>query len=120
MKHVWRTPALICVAVFLFAGSSGAATSGLRGLVTKGPTQPVCVAETPCSAPAKHVLVMFSRGSAHRSVTTDVHGRYRIALAPGTWTITVAGARFGYRPRSAVVPAGAVAVRNITIDTGIR
>jgi hypothetical protein len=88
--------------------------------VTKGPTKPVCVAEMPCSAPAKGVVVTFTHGSLRRSVTTDSTGHYRIALSPGSWTIVIAGARFGYRPRTAVVPAGTVAVRNISIDTGIR
>jgi hypothetical protein len=55
-----------------------------------------------------------------RSVTTNALGRYRVSLAPGTWEIRIAGARFGYRPRTAVVPSGSVAVRNIQIDTGIR
>jgi hypothetical protein len=100
--------------------SANASTSGLRGLVTRGPTTPVCVAGLPCSKPAKNLVITFTRGSARRSVKTDSKGRYLIALAPGAWKISIAGTRFGYRPRSALVPKGAVGVRNITIDTGIR
>ena len=111
---------LMFALVLVLSGSAVASTSGLRGVVTKGPTKPICVAELPCSAPAKNVTVTFMRDSSSRSVTTDAHGRYRIALAPGTWKIVIADARFGYRPHSAVVPTGRLAVRNIAIDTGIR
>jgi hypothetical protein len=115
-----RALGVLSVLVLILAGSASATTSGLRGVVTRGPTKPVCVAELPCSAPAKHASITFTRGSSSRTVTTDANGHYRIALAPGSWKIVIAGARFGYRPRTAVVPAGIVAVRNIAIDTGIR
>ena len=115
-----RAWGVLSALVLVLAGSASAMTSGLRGVVTRGPTKPVCVVDLPCSAPAKNVVVTFTRGSSSRSVTTDANGRYRIALAPGSWKIVIAYARFGYRPRSAVVPVGRVAVRNIAIDTGIR
>ena len=118
-------PALLVVGIasvlLVPAASAGAvSTSGLRGLVLKGPTKPVCMAGMPCSAPAPGVVITFTRRASRRSVKTDANGRYRIALAPGTWTISIAGARFGYRPATAVVPRGRIGVRNIEIDTGIR
>jgi hypothetical protein len=115
-----RAFGVLSALLLVLAASASAATSGLRGVVTKGPTKPVCVAELPCSAPAKNLTVTFMRGSSSRSVTTDAHGRYRIALAPGTWKIVIADARFGYRPHSTIVPTGMLVVRNIAIDTGIR
>ena len=115
-----RVMGVLIALVLALACSAGASTSGLRGLVTKAPTTPVCVAGLPCSAPAKSVVVRFTRGTSSRSVRTDANGRYRIALAAGSWRISVAGARFGFRPHSVVVPASRVAVQNIAIDTGIR
>jgi hypothetical protein len=113
--------ALATAAAFLFLATAGsAATSGLRGVVMRGPTQPVCVAGRTCSAPAANVKITFRRGSVVRTVTTDGQGRYRISLAPGTQSVSIAGTRFGFQPRTVVVPAGRVGVRNFSIDTGIR
>lgn len=112
--------AAVALFVVCFAPSSIATTSGLRGLVTRSPAMPVCQAGIPCSAPAKHLTLTFTRGALARSVTTGDDGRYRIALPAGMYTVKIATARFGYSPRTAAVPAGRVAVRNFQIDTGIR
>jgi hypothetical protein len=91
----------------------------LHGTVRIGPTTPVCRAEVPCTKPAAHVVLSFSRGATHVRVRTDALGRYHLHLAPGTWTLTT---RFGIRPRPIrfVVPRAASATRNFSIDTGIR
>ncbi len=98
---------------------SGLHGSGLHGTVTKGPTTPVCVAGTPCTAPAKGVTVVFIRARIAHRVTTDSQGRYRITLAPGTYSVSSAmGRRF--TPTTATVRAGHYGLRNFSIDTGIR
>lgn len=108
------------VLALMLVAPAGAGTSGVRGVVTRGPTQPVCMAEQPCSKPAANVTLTFTRGGvAHRVVSTTT-GTYRIALRPGTYRLTIAGARFGYMPHTVVVPAGRLVVRNVSIDTGIR
>ena len=60
----------------LIAGAAHAAPgqSGLRGVVMRGPITPVCVAESPCTEPAKNVTLLFSRGGhlAGRAAT-DVY-----------------------------------------------
>ena len=91
----------------------------LHGTVRIGPTTPVCRAEVPCSKPAANVLLSFSREAARVRVRTDALGRYRVRLAPGTWTLTT---RFGLRPSSIrfVVPRAPSAAHNFSIDTGIR
>jgi hypothetical protein len=97
-----------------------AGTSGLRGVVTRGPTQPVCMVDRPCSKPAASVMLTFTRGGVAHRVVSSQTGSYRIALHAGTYRLTIAGAKFGYMPHTVVVPAGRFAVRNISIDTGIR
>ena len=58
--------------------------SGLRGTVTRGPITPACVAEQPCSEPARNVTLVFFMGNRVTGRTiTDAAGRYRIRLAPG-------------------------------------
>jgi Carboxypeptidase regulatory-like domain len=114
--------AVAVVAAAACSATLGVASSGagLRGLVTKGPTQPVCMAEKPCSAPAAGVKLFFSRKTDTKSVVTDAHGRYSIRLRPGLYQVEIKGAKFGVRPRSVSVPVGAFKTVNFTIDTGIR
>jgi hypothetical protein len=89
--------------------------------VTRGPTTPVCRVGYPCSEPAAHIKLTFVRLRGSWSVVTGADGRYRIALAPGTYALRVpSAARFGYEPTKVVVPRGRVAVANVSIDTGIR
>ena len=117
---------LAALAVALLASSAGAATSssGLRGLVTRGPIAPVCAAGQPCSEPAKDVTLVFSRnGRVVRRARTNDQGRYRVALVPGLYTV-----RLTPRPRigRGLEPVRARVVRarfrrlDFSIDTGIR
>jgi hypothetical protein len=104
---------------------AGATTgSGLRGVVTRGPTSPVCRAGEPCSAPAAKVTLVFSRGGRVAArATTDPTGHYRVVLRAGTYAVrspAVSGGIGSLKPSSAVVPVGRVAIRNFAIDTGIR
>ena len=113
--------AAVGAALALAIPASASSTSGLRGVVTRGPTQPVCQAGVPCDAPAPRVVLAFARaGHRTRTVRTDAHGRFRIALAPGRYALRIASARFGYTPRAVVVPRARFAVIRISIDTGIR
>jgi hypothetical protein len=41
-------------------------------------------------------------------------------LAPGRYSVRVAGARFGYSPQTVTVRARRMSTMNIRIDTGIR
>ena len=98
--------------------------SGLHGVVTRGPTKPVCEVGVPCSAPAVGVLLVFSRnGTVAARVRTVSGGRYSVRLRPGDYTVQTAPAPkigSGMRPRSVHVPRGALARVNFFIDTGIR
>jgi carboxypeptidase family protein len=112
---------VIAVCALVLAVPAGAATGGLRGVVTRGPVTPVCKVGTPCDAPAKNVTVIFVRNGVSRSVTTDDSGRYLIRLGAGTWAVRIpSAAKFGFKPQTAYVRAGVVRVQNFSIDTGIR
>ena len=94
--------------------------SGLYGVVTRGPTTPVCRVDVPCTAPYGHSTLVFSRPSVTRQVITDGQGRYRIALAPGRWSLRVKDAHFGAKPTTVWVPTSRYAKLNVFVDTGIR
>jgi hypothetical protein len=102
------------------AGSQGLATGGLRGLVTIGPTTPVCRAGEPCSKPATGVVLTFTHGARRVSTRTDgTTGRYRVTLRAGFWSVR-ASAGMRIAPALVNIATTRVTVRNFLIDTGIR
>jgi hypothetical protein len=118
--------ALAALAAFVAVSSVGAATSssGLRGLVTRGPIVPVCTVEQPCDEPAKNVTLVFVRnGRVARRVTTNEQGRYRVPLAPGVYAVQLKTRQSigrGLEPERARVVANRFRRVDFSIDTGIR
>jgi hypothetical protein len=120
----WILPAAAFLAL---SGSAAAAgTSGLWGVVTRGPTTPVCRAGVPCSGPAAGVRLVFARGGVVRGrAVTSRAGRYRIALTPGIYAIKLGSSSAGrpgflHAPVAARVVAGRYRRVDVSIDTGIR
>jgi hypothetical protein len=100
------------------AGQATGVRSGLHGVVMRGPITPACVAEEPCWAPARGVTLKFSRnGAVVASARTNAKGTYRVALAPGRYS--VAGGR-DLEPTHVKVLSGLFSRVNFAIDTGIR
>lgn len=87
------SPVKVLATVFLAlalpaVAASGATGSGLRGVVLIDPGYPVCPVNKPCTRPAQHVWLVFSRSD--RVVTrtrTGDDGSYRVRLKPGTYTV---------------------------------
>jgi hypothetical protein len=100
--------------------SLAALSGGLHGVVTRAPTRPVCMVGVPCSAPAAGARLSFVRPGRTVRATADGVGRYRVTLAPGRWTVRIADARFGFKPRAVSVPRARYATQNFLVDTGIR
>ena len=121
-----RFAVAILLAVASLAAPAGAATGqGLYGLVTRGPTMPVCSEGVPCSEPAAHTKLRFlRRGVLVAAALTDARGHYRLRLPRGLYTVCVAGVPAGGLARRiapASVRVGGVWRRqNFDIDTGIR
>jgi hypothetical protein len=121
-----RMRPLVAVAAALVLAPAGAATtsSGLWGVVERGPITPVCVIGTPCSAPARNVTLVFVRGGREiRRATTDRRGRYRVRLAPALYSVRLVHAPRvgrGLEPARARVRAGRFVRVDFFIDTGIR
>jgi hypothetical protein len=135
--HVRVTAVLtIAVAVSLSAGcgdqgDSGTTgtRSGITGQVHLGPQCPVETKNGPCAdkpAPGSNVTVAkqlpgdsHAGGDVVARTTTDIHGIYRIALAPGKYVIT-ANAGMSCGLMDARVHAGGYSKVDIACDTGIR
>jgi len=116
----------ICAAAVLVSGGAAATPrTGLWGVVTRGPIVPVCVAGQPCSAPARHVQLVFSQnGQALAQATTDDNGKYRLPLKAGVYTVKVGtqGARVGrgLEPTKVHTVATRWVRVDFSLDTGIR
>ena len=97
-------------------------TGTIHGTVMRGPTAPVCRIGTPCSAPAKHVMLMFTRNGATRTTTTDGRGRYSIRLQAGIYAVKTNQRPFGTvpQPKTVRVRGGLSTKVDLAIDTGIR
>lgn len=123
MKQLTRLLLLAAFAMLIAVPSVSSAStvrSGVHGSVKRGPTQPVCAAETPCTAPVANATVTFARGGVVHHVRTDARGRFSINLVPGTYAVRLAGVQKTYSPRSTTVRRARMSTMNIVIDTGIR
>jgi hypothetical protein len=110
----------------------GAVMSGTQGMLTgdvvAGPTCPVERAEDPCppkAVPNREVEILGTTGAVVTTATTDSNGHFSVALAPGTYTVTVPmqQGQIGMRQESDVkanVITGQVTTVKVVLDTGIR
>ena len=97
--------------------------TGLHGVVTRGPTTPVCQVGTPCSEPAVGAVLVFSRnGRVAARARTGAGGRYSVRLPVGLYAVQLSPPQKigGFSPRQARVRPGAPARLDFAIDTGIR
>jgi hypothetical protein len=94
----------------------------LHGTVTRGPITPVCQVGKPCDGPAAHTALFFIGVGKKWTTSTDAKGRYRIVLAPGTYSVRTDQKPFGRmtKPSTVRVLANQDRVVNLFIDTGIR
>lgn len=118
-----RTLALIVVSLAAVASASAASPrSGLYGTVRRGPITPVCRVGVACDAPARNVILTFSRTGLVRKTQANEQGAYRIGLPPGIYSVRTNAKTFGQTPRPARVRVRAGHSDKIvfTIDTGIR
>jgi hypothetical protein len=114
--------AAIAAAALVLAPAAQAAPGILKGHVTRGPTAPVCRVGASCTAPARNVLIVFSRPGASARTRTDGSGNYRISLAAGLWRVGLGrtGVGSSIEPGDVRVAAGRTRTVDLSIDTGIR
>lgn len=128
MKRVIVSVAL-GLAVFVTGCGSSPATSlnsGIQGVVQVGPTCPVERINAPCPPRpiAANVVVRSSQGTEVKRFQSGSDGRFKVDLAPGTYTLVGLPIGSSFLPRpiptSVTVVAGSYTAVNVEYDSGIR
>jgi hypothetical protein len=100
--------------------------TGIEGLVTLGPTTPVCRVGVPCSRPiSAPIAITDAAGRAIITVISGADGHFRMDLPPGVYTLTPLPLQSGSVyphpvPTTAAVTAGVYTSVAVTYDTGLR
>jgi hypothetical protein len=116
---------LVALAAGCGGGAAGDATSGIEGRVTIGPQCPVMQEGSPCpDAPYPALISVTANGDTVEEGRSDADGVFRIAVAPGDYTV-VAGPvdREGIAsgtPVHVVVEPGVYTRVDLSVDSGIR
>jgi hypothetical protein len=126
-RVVWL--AMIAIATALSACASAtpspSPTTGLTGVVMRGPVTPVCRVDVPCDAPFSATFTVEQGDRRIAQFQSDAAGQFTVYLKPGAYTIVPAadapiiGAAF-QRKSVTVVDNGMLTVVRLTFDTGIR
>ncbi len=107
-------------------GNGSPPSSGIEGLVTIGPTCPVERIDTPCpDKPYQATIVVNDEGGNEVARgQSGEDGRFKVVLAPGTYTLEPqASSQGGYpfaKEQQVEVQAGAFTQVSIQFDSGIR
>jgi hypothetical protein len=114
---------LLLALAFPALATSAAAKSGLRGQVLIDPAYPVCKVGEPCTKPAPHVWLVFSRsGRTVARTRTGPDGRYRLGLRPGVYAVSspARARRSSLRPQRVAVLAGRYKRVVFRLDIGLQ
>lgn len=123
-----RTVLIVAVAATVAcasAGSSPSTTTGLTGVVMRGPVTPVCRVDVPCDAPFSATFTVEQGSRRVAQFQSDAAGQFTVYLRPGAYTIvpaTDAPIIGGSSQRKSVTVAdnGMLTVVRLMFDTGIR
>lgn len=120
-RLTFRGPPVECPPAGAALGPPPRGGTGLAGLVSRGPTRPVCIAELSCDGPAPGVVVVVAvEDMVVARAVTGGDGRYRLLLPPGTYVVRAVARRVTPSSVQAQVRVGSFAVASFSIDTGIR
>ena len=100
-------------------------SSGIEGLVTIGPVCPVERIDTPCpDKPYQATIVVKNEGGDEVArELSGKDGRFRVALAPGSYTLAPQSGSGGLpfaKEQQVEVQAGAFTTVGVQFDSGIR
>jgi hypothetical protein len=119
------TAALMALVGCASAGSSPSPTTGLTGVVMRGPVTPVCRVDVPCDAPFSATFTVEQDGRRIAQFQSDAAGQFTVYLKPGAYAVIPAadapiiGASL-QRKSVTVADNGMLTVVRLIFDTGIR
>lgn len=116
------------ISIGMMAACSSTAPSpstGLTGVVVRGPVTPVCRIDVPCDAPFSAGFTVQKSGQRVAQFQSDAAGQFTVFLAPGAYTIVAGADAPIISPSSQAKPVtvadnGMLTVVRLTFDTGIR
>lgn len=122
-----RAAALVlCAASVWSCASAGPSpTTGLTGVVIRGPITPVCRIDLPCDAPFSAGFTVQRAGRRVADFRSDSSGQFTVFLAPGAYTVVPNSDAGIISPTSqtksvTVADTGMLTVVRLMFDTGIR
>jgi len=113
------------VAVTACTSTAPSPTTGLTGVVMRGPVTPVCRVDVPCDAPFSARFNVQKSGQRVAQFESDASGRFTVMLAPGSYTVVpnadapIISATLQAKPVT-VLDNGTLTVVQLMFDTGIR
>ena len=124
------TSRIMSVALVLMVAACGTPAAqpgtGIQGTVQAGPTCPVERINSPCPPHplAATVVVRDASGAEVTRFHSGADGRFKLVLAPGTYTLVGLNIGTGFLPRpiptSVTVTPGTYTTINVEYDSGIR
>jgi hypothetical protein len=116
------------VSIGMVAACSSTAPSpstGLTGVVVRGPVTPVCRVDVPCDAPFSATFNVERNGRRVTQFQSDTAGQFTVFLEPGTYTVVPNPDAPVILPSSqaksvTVGDNGMLTVVRLMFDTGIR
>lgn len=99
-------------------------TTGLTGIVVRGPITPVCQLDVACDAPFSAAFTVERNGTSVARFRSDSDGRFTVPLSPGVYRVIPGADAPLVAPQSQVktVEVGDVGLTSVRLqfDTGIR
>jgi hypothetical protein len=116
------------VSIGMMAACSSTAPSpstGLTGVVVRGPVTPVCRVDVPCDAPFSATFNVERNGRRVTQFQSDTAGQFTVFLEPGTYTVVANTDAPVISPSLqtksvTVADNGTLTVVRLMFDTGIR
>jgi hypothetical protein len=100
-------------------------TTGLTGVVSRGPVTPVCRVDVPCDAPFSATFSVEQDSRRVAQFQSDAAGQFTVYLKPGAYSVVPAAdapiiSASSQRKPVTVADNGMLTVIRLTFDTGIR
>ena len=115
---------LLSTAAACASGPAGTSQtdSGIRGIITYGPTCPVQRVGGPsCVRPYSTEVTVQQNGRTVTTFHSAANGSFHVSLSPGTYTLTSTKAGLPFlRPLDVIVKAHSFTTVTVEFDSGIR